>query len=158
MEQVLAVKTALLTAYIDKNGIIISNCDRIIEQIRQNAIFLPRSEAETNPNYKQIISYVIIRRNAEVFFTRRLNHGTESRLHGLISLGIGGHINPIDKCDDILLQGTRRELEEEVILSTNPLSFHAIGFINDNSNNVGKVHLGMLFCDGCPLPLHSHRT
>lgn len=151
MEQVLAVKTALLAAYIHENGIITMDCDRITEQIRQNAVFLPRPEAEADPTYKQIISYVIIRRGNEVFSTRRLNKGGESRLHGLISLGIGGHINPIDECDDILEHGMRRELEEEVALSAEPLSLTPLGFINDDGNDVGRVHLGMLSVMDVPL-------
>lgn len=151
MEQVLAVKTDLLSACIYKNGIITENCDRIIAQIRQNAVFLPRPEAEADPAYKQIISYVIIRRGKDVFSTCRLNKGGESRLHGLISLGIGGHINPVDACNDILEHGMRRELEEEVALSTEPLSLTPIGFINDDKNDVGKVHLGMLSVMDVPL-------
>ncbi len=144
MEQVLAVRTALLAAYIHENGIITTDCDRITEQIRQNAVFLPRPVAEADPTYKQIISYVVIRRGTEVFSTRRLKQGGEARLHGLISLGIGGHINPIDTCGDILEHGMRRELEEEVALSAEPCSLKPIGFINDDGNEVGKVHLGML--------------
>lgn len=144
MEQVLAVQTAVLAEYIHENGIITANCDRITAQIRENAVFLPRPDAEMDPSHKQIISYVLIRRGDEVFSTRRLKKGGESRLHGLISLGIGGHINPVDESGDILEQGMRRELEEEVAISTDPLSLTPIGFINDDSNDVGRVHLGML--------------
>lgn len=144
MEQVLAIKTDLLAAYIHENGIITENCDRIAEQIRRHAVFLPRTTAEANPAYKQIISYVIIRRGSAVFSTRRLNKGGESRLHGLISLGIGGHINPIDTGKDPLEQGMYRELEEEIALSAAPLALRHLGFVNDDGNDVGKVHLGML--------------
>ncbi|MEG1686418.1 MAG: hypothetical protein RR276_00900, partial [Angelakisella sp.] len=56
--------------------------------------FIPRPEAENDPTRKQIIPYVVLCRGSEVFATRRLNKGGEARLHGLLSLGIGGHINP----------------------------------------------------------------
>lgn len=144
MEQVLAVQTAVLAEYIHENGIITADCDHITARIRENAVFLPRPDAEADPSHKQIISYVLIRRGDEVFSTRRLKKGGESRLHGLISLGIGGHINPVDESGDVLEQGMRRELEEEVAISAEPLSLRPIGFINDDSNDVGRVHLGML--------------
>ena len=144
MELVLAVETAVLAEFIHENGIITANCDRITARIRETAMFLPRPDAEADPSYKQIISYVLIRRGDAVFSTRRLKQSGEVRLHGLLSLGIGGHINPVDKSGDILEHGMRRELEEEVMLSSEPLSLTPIGFINDDSNEVGRVHLGML--------------
>jgi len=144
MELVLAVQTAVLAEYIHENGIITADCDRITARIREHAVFLPRPDAEADPSHKQIISYVLIRRGDAVFSTRRLKQSGEARLHGLISLGIGGHINPVDESGDVLEQGMRRELEEEVAISAEPLSLTPIGFINDDSNEVGRVHLGML--------------
>lgn len=156
MEYVLAIQTALLANDIHENGIITTNCNHITACIRENAVFLPRPEAETSLTHKQIISYVIIRRGDEIFSTRRLGKGGESRLHGLISLGIGGHINPVDEDGDILEHGMRRELEEEVAISTEPLSLIPVGFINDDSNEVGRVHLGLLSV--MDVPMHCEVT
>lgn len=146
MENVLVVKREYLAAYLVKNGLITGCESDVLEIIDEKGEFLPREAAEGNEEYKQIIPYVIIRRGDEVFVTRRLEKGGEARLHGLISLGVGGHIN--DTADgagkEALLRGTRREIEEEVYITyKTPLSLS--GLINDDSNSVGSVHLGFLF-------------
>ena len=84
-------------------------------------------------------------RGDEVFATRRLNRGGESRLHGLMSLGVGGHINEIDRDHgEWLMNCLRREIEEEIdIADFGELTLR--GLINDNSNGVGSVHLGFFF-------------
>jgi len=144
MEYVLSVPTALLQPYLTKRGLITDNTDKILEIIRKNHVFLPRSEAETDPSHRQIISYVSLLRGDEVFSTRRLKGGNEARLHGLISLGIGGHINPDETNEDVLMGGLERELCEEVFLEERDMSsLRFLGFINDDSNDVGKVHLGL---------------
>jgi predicted NUDIX family phosphoesterase len=112
----------------------------------QNFLFLPRLEAEQDPGYKQIISYVVVMRGGQVFMLRRLNKGNETRLHGLISLGVGGHINPDTdgKGEDVLIRGLRREIDEEIELEDfGKLTLR--GLINDDGNSVGKVHLGFFY-------------
>ena len=74
-----------------------------------------------------------------------MSKGTEERLHNLYSLGIGGHINPGDGQNGNPLQnGLAREWLEEVIC---PLTVQAsfVGTLNDSSNSVGSVHLGLVF-------------
>lgn len=148
IEQVLAVPTELLGPWLIRRGLITENVDTLVRLIMENHCFLPRPQAEEDPGHRQIIPYVALLRGDEVFSTRRLRGGTESRLHGLISLGVGGHINP--DCDgdgdDVLLRGLTRELREEVEIQDADLSaLRFCGFINDDSNAVGRVHLG-LFC------------
>ncbi len=146
MENVLTVKRSLIEQYIPQAGITSENVDTVVNIILSNHEFLPRPEAEEDPSHKQIIPYVVLCRGDEVFATRRLNKGGESRLHGLISLGIGGHINPEADGDgsDVLYRGLRRELEEEVDI-TSYGNLVPRGMINDDTNEVGKVHLGMCF-------------
>ena len=49
---------------------------------------------------------------------QRLKKGGEQRLHGLLSLGVGGHINPVDEAEgSALTAGLRREVDEEVAWS-----------------------------------------
>lgn len=147
MENVLVVKTALLAQYISgKNGLIKENSEAMLRLINDNHEFIERQAAENDPSYKQIIPYVILTCGDKVFCTRRLKKGGEARLHGLISIGIGGHINPCDEDEpgNVLMCGLERELNEEVYIEKRG-TLIPCGFINDDSNGVGSVHLGMCF-------------
>lgn len=145
MEQVLVVKRERIDKYISgRNGLIAENAEEIFDIIKNEYEFMPRPEAEERPDFKQIIPYVILLQNDKVFVTRRLNKGGEARLHGKISIGIGGHINPVDEQGDLLMQGLWREIHEEVSLDKHG-ELVSCGFINDDSNSVGSVHLGACF-------------
>lgn len=145
MEQVLVVKREKIEQYISgRNGLITGCAGELFDVIKKEHEFMPRPEAEERPDFKQIIPYVILRRGDEVFVTRRLNKGGEARLHGKISIGIGGHINPVDEQGDLLMRGLWREIHEEVELSVHG-ELTPCGFINDDSNAVGSVHLGACF-------------
>lgn len=146
MEKILTVKRELIEDYIPHAGITTENTERVVDIILSNHEFLPRPEAEEDPSHKQIIPYVALCRGNEIFATRRLNKGGEARLHGLISLGVGGHINPETDGDgsDVLYRGLKREVEEEVYI-TYQSELIPRGLINDDGNEVGKVHLGLFF-------------
>ena len=145
-ESVLAVRREYIEHFIHgKKGLITGCGEELMAIIADKHEFLPRHEAEADPSYKQIIPYVTLRRGDEVFATRRLNKGGESRLHGLMSLGVGGHINPADdRRDEALMNGLRREVDEEVAVCR-ALSLTPRGVINDDTNEVGSVHLGFFF-------------
>lgn len=105
-----------------------------------------RGDLETDPTYKQLISYVICRDSRDrILAYTRLEGGGEDRLHGLTSIGIGGHMNPIPAVTPELLCSLNayRELEEEI--NAKPLVLTPIGFLNDDSNSVGQVHLGIVY-------------
>jgi predicted NUDIX family phosphoesterase len=107
--------------------------------------FMPRAQAEEDPNWKQLIPYVILKHRDQVFqYTRGKGMG-EKRLHGLRSIGIGGHINPLDRMEgkSLYLQGMAREVSEEVLIETTHTESY-LGFINDDSTPVGQVHLGIV--------------
>lgn len=145
MEQVLVVKREKIESYISgRNGLIKEKTNELFDIIVCEHEFMPRPEAEERPDYKQIIPYVILRRGNEVFVTRRLNKGGEARLHGKISIGIGGHINPVDEHGDLLMRGLWREISEEVDVESHG-KLTPCGFINDDSNAVGSVHIGACF-------------
>jgi predicted NUDIX family phosphoesterase len=111
------------------------------------ASFRPRSEVEDDPSFKQIIPYVVFRSGPLVFTYVRGKSGGESRLRKLRSLGVGGHVaeadaegrGTIEAYDMALL----RELEEEVDIRS-PGRISRLGLINDDSNPVGLVHLGVV--------------
>lgn len=145
MEQVLVVKREKIEKFIaGKNGLITENVPELLEIIRNEHEYMPRAEAEGQPAFKQIIPYVILRQGDKIFVTRRLNKGGEARLHGKISIGVGGHINPVDEQGDMLMKGLWREINEEVELHSHG-ELCSCGFINDDSNSVGSVHLGACF-------------
>lgn len=146
MEQVLTVRRELVEEYIPEAGITAEAADRIVDIIINDHEFLPRDRAEEDPSHKQIIPYVVLCRGDKVFATRRLKKGGESRLHGLISLGVGGHINPEADGDggDVLYRGMNREIEEEVYITKKSRPVPR-GIINDDTNAVGSVHLGLFF-------------
>jgi predicted NUDIX family phosphoesterase len=108
--------------------------------------YLNRSDAEQDKRYKQLIPYVLILCNNRILRYRRGKGGQETRLHGLFSVGIGGHI--ADEDDNLFSahrgyhDGMRRELKEEVdIEATNEV---AVALINEDSTEVGQVHFGVV--------------
>lgn len=123
---------------------------QVLERIDKHGFFVERPYAERSPHLKQVIPYtVVVLEDAErgplVLVVRRLPQGGEQRLVGKLSIGIGGHINPVDNDDDqhVAESGAIRELEEELFLS-GERRVEAIGLINDDSNPVGAVHVGLV--------------
>lgn len=116
----------------------------------KNTSFMRRGDAETDPNYKQIIPYVYITYKDNILTYERGSSGGEKRLEGYKSIGFGGHIEPIDQENSIsgartdwFARGMLRELREE--LAYLPFMYPIIrGFLNDDSNDVGKVHFGIV--------------
>ena len=109
-------------------------------------LYLNRSEAEQDKRYKQLIPYVLILCHDRILRYRRGKGGQETRLHGLYSVGIGGHISEEDHglfSNQLgYHEGMRRELMEEVdIEAANEV---AVAVINDDSTEVGFVHLGVV--------------
>ena len=113
-----------------------------------NTSYRPRDLMEEDPSFKQLIPYCIFEFETEaglqIFqYTRGKGQG-EARLHSKKSVGIGGHISTLDtETDSVYENGLARELEEEVIINTEYTNT-CVGLINDDSNEVGKVHLGVV--------------
>jgi predicted NUDIX family phosphoesterase len=109
-------------------------------------VYLNRSEAELDKRYKQLIPYVLIVCGDKILRYRRGKAGGEARLHGLFSVGIGGHISDEDNGqfsrDRGYQAGMRRELIEEVGIDVG--GEPAIAAINDDSTEVGYVHFGVV--------------
>lgn len=111
-----------------------------------NLIYLNRSEAEHDPRFKQLIPYVLILCNGKILRYQRGKGGQETRLHGLYSVGIGGHISEEDhglfSSDRGYQDGMKRELVEEIALEN--VKDVAVAVINDDSTEVGTVHFGVV--------------
>ncbi len=146
-EKVLVIQNSLLNAHIqNKSGCLITEQkEQIFNKILDNQGFMPRDDAEYNFEHKQVIPYVIIRNGNNYLLLKRLTGQTEKRLHNKYSLGIGGHINPDSSVgENIVIKGLYRELNEEVLVD-DPADLDFVGIINDESNSVSKVHLGLLY-------------
>jgi predicted NUDIX family phosphoesterase len=115
--------------------------------------FVDRPVAEEDPALKQLIPYVVVRDGELVYLMERTAAGGDPRLHGKASIGVGGHLNLVDEGEDPLADGLRREWSEELIADWEP-EFRLVGLLNDDSNPVGSVHLGVVFevqTDGRPV-------
>lgn len=137
-----------LLTYKEK-GLIRDNGD-VLKRIVQNGLFRKRNELEEDPSFKQIIPYAIISNKESFYLFKRTSKQTEKRLHNKFSLGVGGHMNPnnnLDSKEQFLIDELKRELFEEVRLLNTCLieDIEFIGFLNDDTISVGKVHIGLLY-------------
>ena len=114
---------------------------------RENLLYLNRSEAELDKSHKQLIPYSLVLCGDKILRYRRGKGGGETRLHGLYSVGIGGHISEEDNglftgADNGYQEGMRRELMEEVAIDQ--INETMVALINDDSTEVGYVHFGVV--------------
>jgi predicted NUDIX family phosphoesterase len=112
--------------------------------VAANGRFMDRPLAEESPAFKQLIPYVVVRDGERMFLMDRTDAGGDARLHRRASIGVGGHLNPVDAGQDPLTDGLRREWAEELVADWEP-EFRLVGLLNDDSNSVGSVHLGVVF-------------
>jgi predicted NUDIX family phosphoesterase len=144
--------------------------------IAGHAFFARRDQVEEDPSLKQIIPYTVVRHDARIFLVGRTRRGSETRLREKLSIGLGGHINPVDNqpelfpgqtADTAIDAGPRanegesagtlvdaamaRELTEEVAL---PAGWRArpVGVLNDDVEPVGRVHFGLVYVADVPVP------
>ncbi len=112
--------------------------------------FMPRSRAEADPAYKQLIPYVIMTHGGKYLSYIRGKRAGETRLVGHRSIGIGGHINPVDEMPlfdmnfrDVYFTAVKREVAEEVSVEAD-YEDRVVALLNDDSTEVGQVHLGIV--------------
>lgn len=128
----------------------------VYERLYENMVIQPRYIAETSTKTRHIIPYIVLysEKTREVFLYRRTSKVGESRLAGNASCGIGGHVDineyALDVCKnshepltDILVDTANRELVEEMGSRYND-TLTMLGFLRDDSDEVGKVHLGWI--------------
>src|SRR5437667_6051967 len=115
---------------------------------RGNNFFLGRAQAEKDPTHKQIIPYVLLTHGNKVLFYVRGKKAGEQRLVAKGSIGIGGHMNESDESlfalDEAAYRaGVQREVGEEIKIETK-FDDRVVALLNDDSNEVGQVHLGIV--------------
>ena len=115
---------------------------------RGNNFFLPRAQAETDPSHKQIIPYALIAHGDTVLHYVRGKKAGEQRLVAKGSVGIGGHMNDTDESlfawdEHAYRAGVEREVNEEIKIES-PFEDRIVALLNDDTTEVGRVHLGIV--------------
>jgi predicted NUDIX family phosphoesterase len=149
-EEVLVVKRDLLEQLGMFEGFRTSEIDSAVEALLdpKTHFFMDRAVAEEDPSHKQIIPYCLFTCGDRVLHYTRGKAGGENRLHAKISIGVGGHINPVDMGEGragaaAYYSAVQREIEEELEIGCD-YSMRIVGLLNDESNPVGQVHLGVV--------------
>ena len=128
--------------------------DKLVDVTLSKGKFILRADAEEDITFQQIIPYVLVTDEAhEKFFATRRIAG-ESRLLGRLSLGIGGHINPIDwqnaNCAffqthrEMVLRGMAREIREEMTGFEHTKQPKPYGTVRDLGSSTPD-HIGIVF-------------
>lgn len=144
-ELILVVPREHIFANVDAwHGLKEVDFDQYLQIINDKKEFLPRSIMETDPMYKQIIPYLVYTYEGKYFLMQRKSDASEARLRNKLTLGIGGHIRQEDMTDNSLFAWALREFHEEVHYAGD-IAVKPLGILNDDSNDVGKVHIGFVF-------------
>jgi predicted NUDIX family phosphoesterase len=116
-----------------------------------HGLFLPRSEVEHDPSYKQVVPYVVVRRGVEVLMYRRSPAGGEERLRQQWSIGVGGHVEAQDISTaypknhrHAVEWAACREVREETGIDPVGLGL-PVGVVNDEETDVGRCHVGIVY-------------
>jgi len=140
-ELVLAIPRATLMADPGWRGVRSDGIDGFEALVAREGQFRARADTETDRTWKQVIPYLVLRDGPSYFLMQRTRAGGDIRLHDLWSIGVGGHLNP---GDGDLAGGLRREWTEEIEAAFTP-EFRLVGLLNDDTTDVGGVHLGAVY-------------
>lgn len=151
MERVLVVPTDLIlgclgTALPGFYPGLEERCLAIVDAVGR---FVERAPAEEDPGLKQVIPYGVLCWRDQVLLLRRSRRGGDVRLQSRSSLGVGGHVNPVDAegggpLRSAVARAFERELHEELCVDA-PYAAAPIGLLNDDTNSVGQVHIGVVY-------------
>jgi predicted NUDIX family phosphoesterase len=140
-ERVYVVPRAAVIDDVGWYGLRTDGLDAFVTALERDGSYEPRERMEQDPDFKQVIPYLVLRDGPRYFLMQRSTAGADARLHGRYSIGVGGHLNP---GDGGLLGGLRREWHEELIADFVP-AFRLVALLNDDTTEVGAVHLGAVY-------------
>ena len=140
-EQVYVVPRAAIMPSQAWRGVRTTDLADTLAVIERTGRFADRPAMELDPDFKQIIPYLVVRDGPRWFLMRRTRAGGDARLHDRWSIGLGGHLNPGDRD---LAGGLEREWREEVRADFVP-DCRLVGLLNDDDTEVGRVHLGVVY-------------
>ena len=154
-EQVYVVPRSGIVNAAGWYGIRTDGLERFVAALERDGRYAPRDEMEGDPSHKQVIPYLVLRDDERYFLMRRTRGGRDERLHDRYSIGVGGHLNPGDGGLD---GGLRREWAEELEADFVP-EFQLVGALNDDTTDVGSVHLGVVYvADAAARPVAIRET
>jgi predicted NUDIX family phosphoesterase len=112
--------------------------------------WMDRDIAEIDESVKQLIPYIILKDKVNNRIGVYQRHGSEKRIHGLHSVGVGGHISDTDNREaysmfDIIIHSAKRELSEELIGLDTKEALQFIGVMNEEETKVGRTHIALVF-------------
>ena len=153
---IVAVRADTVPPHLNQTGFYPGDAESINALFNKKVWAGPRGLLENDPTFRQIIPYVIITQGDKYVTYVRGGEGGEARLHGKMSIGLGGHIDAMDTVHsgptgqeyfdfgETVLEAASREIMEEVSLMRSFDDFNLVGLLIDNENEVGKVHLGVV--------------
>lgn len=153
LREIMVVKNDILFKDISRvSGFIKVDGNDFEKMLLANFEYMQRGVAEVNFDYKQPIPYGVVRdrETGKIFLYKRggsTSNAGDARLHSKISIGVGGHIEKTDAVtQNLMVDCLLREIEEEMgIKKENIKNIQLLGGINDDGNEVGKVHFGMCY-------------
>jgi predicted NUDIX family phosphoesterase len=140
VERVLVVPRDVVPDRAGWYGLRTAGIMEFLAVVQEHGRHEPRAAMEVDPSFKQIIPYLVLRDGGRYFLMRRTRAGGDARLHDRWSIGVGGHVDP---GDDGLAGGLRREWHEELVADFEP-TFTPYALLNDDTTEVGAVHLGVV--------------
>jgi predicted NUDIX family phosphoesterase len=140
-ELVLVIPRAAIMADPGWRGLTTDGLDDFETLVARDGEFRPRAEVELDRAWKQVIPYLVLRDGPRYFLMQRTQAGGDARLHDRWTIGVGGHLNP---GDGDLAGCLRREWREEIRAEFEP-EFALIGLLNDDTTDVGSVHVGAVY-------------
>jgi predicted NUDIX family phosphoesterase len=139
-ERILVVPRDVVPDRASWYGLRTDGIDVFLDVVAEHGRYEPRAAMEIDPSFKQIIPYLVLRDGERYFLMRRTKAGGDARLHDRWSIGVGGHV---DHGDEDLAGGLRREWHEELMTDFEPI-FTPYALLNDDTTEVGAVHLGVV--------------
>jgi predicted NUDIX family phosphoesterase len=157
---ILAFRSAYVDAILTKEGIDTDCSHALVETVDlsndfppESVFFVMRDVLECVPYFRHPIFYITLEHKGKIAVYKRLSAGGESRLHNVHSIGFGGHVdfsdtiheNSIVDAEQSIIDSSLRELSEELSLpfDVNTAEIKTRGYIIDNRDEVGQVHLGV---------------
>lgn len=151
---ILAAETEKLPESLSTSGFVPMPTEDTLAALEGAGLwFGPRAPLEENESFRQIIPYLLIRVDGKLVGYTRAPSGGESRLHGMVSVGLGGHVDipdaqtRSDERFDLLATlnfASFRELQEELGAVGQITKSEWVGMLADNDTPVGRVHLGVI--------------
>ena len=143
-EKVLVVHRDFLFPQGAPQGLHKVDFDHYQKIVEKHSEYQWRSQCETDPQFKQIIPYLVFSHENKYFLMQRSNTSGDTRLHHKCSVGIGGHLRQEDMAGKTIFEWAAREFAEEIDYQ-GTYTFQPLGLLNDETDSIGQVHTGFVF-------------